>query len=112
MPLEGFRNNRNFVIEAVQENAEALRYAADGFLNDRDLVKDVAKAKAEALRYASAGFRSDRKFVIEAVQENAEYEASSSSPLGTLTRVWRMRACSVSFSSSPSARCRPRGWRT
>ncbi len=75
MPLEGFRNNRNFVIEAVRENAEALRYAADGFLNDRDLVKDAAKAKAEALRYASAGFRSDRKFVIEAVQENAEYEA-------------------------------------
>ncbi len=35
MPLEGFRNNRNFVIEAVQENAEALRYAAGGFLNDR-----------------------------------------------------------------------------
>ena len=35
MPLEGFRNNRNFVIEAVQENAETLRYAADGFLNDR-----------------------------------------------------------------------------
>ena len=26
---EGFRNNRDLVIEAVQENAEALLYAAD-----------------------------------------------------------------------------------
>ena len=39
MPLEGFRNNRNFVIEAVQENAEALRYAAGSFQNDRDFGK-------------------------------------------------------------------------
>ena len=28
---------------------------------------------------------------------------SSSFPLGTLARVWQMRACPVSFSSSPSA---------
>ena len=56
MPLEGFRNNRNFVIEAVQENAEALLYAADGFQNDRDLVKDAVQANAEALLYAADGF--------------------------------------------------------
>ncbi len=28
---EGFRNNRDLVIEAVQENTEALLYAADSF---------------------------------------------------------------------------------
>ena len=53
-----------FAIEAVQENAEALRYAADSFQNDRDFVKDAVRAKAEALHYAAERFQSSRSFVL------------------------------------------------
>ncbi len=65
-------SDRKFAIEAVQENAEALRYAADSFQNDRDFVKDAVRAKAEALHCAAERFQSSRSFVLEAIQANAE----------------------------------------
>ncbi len=50
---EGFRSDRKVVIEAVQENAEALLYAAECFQSDKSFILEAVKAKAEALRYAS-----------------------------------------------------------
>ena len=96
---EGFRNNRDLVIEAVQENAEALLYAADSFQNDRDLVKDAVEAKAEALLYAAESFQSDESFILEAVKAKAEaLQPGEREPAQWL--LLQRLTCGLGFSSS------------
>ena len=62
------RNDRDFVLAAVQEDGYSLEYASEELRNDREIVLAAVQENGYALEYASEELRNDREFVLAAVQ--------------------------------------------
>ena len=64
-------DDRDVVLEAVRQNAFALRYASAELRADRGIVLEAVRQNASALHFASAELRAGRGVVLEAVRHNA-----------------------------------------
>jgi hypothetical protein len=78
--LEKFKNDREFVLEAVKQKGELLKYVSEEFKNDREVVMEAVKQDGGSLKYASEEFKNDREVVMEAVKQKSWsfYDASNS----------------------------------
>jgi len=61
-----FKNNKEIVLEAVKQNGIALYSASDEFKNDRDIVLEAVAQNDAALEYASDTLKKDRDLLHEA----------------------------------------------
>jgi hypothetical protein len=66
------------VLEAVEREGAALRYASEELRNDWDVVLAAVKESGRALSYSSRELRNDREVVLAAVEQSwyASYYAS------------------------------------
>ncbi|KAG2375342.1 hypothetical protein C9374_009965 [Naegleria lovaniensis] len=67
---ESMRSDKTFMMEAVKQRGDALKYASDSLKNDKDLVLEAAKQNSWALYYASDDLKKDKLFILEAVKHN------------------------------------------
>ena len=58
------------VLEAVQENGDALKFASPRLKGDRVVVLTAVKQRGYTLRHASKQLRGDREVVLAAVKQN------------------------------------------
>lgn len=64
------RNNRDFIIKAVQLRGEALRYA-NLFHGDKDVVLKAVQQDGHSIAYATDLLKADRDVVLAAVRQNS-----------------------------------------
>jgi hypothetical protein len=76
-----FNEDRGIVLAAVQQNGEALRYAAEGLKADRGIVLAAVQQNGRALESAAEPLKSDRDIVLAAVQQNGEALEDVAEPL-------------------------------
>ena len=65
-----FRNQKATILEAVQQDGLALRFASDELRGDREVVLTAVQQDGGALEFASDELRGDRKLVLAAVQKD------------------------------------------
>ena len=65
-----FWKDKEFVLEAVRIDGNALQYASDKLKNDREVVLEAVKEKVFALQFASDELKNDKEFVLEALKSN------------------------------------------
>merc|ERR1711920_298381 len=58
--------DRDLVLAAVRRSSSALRLAHFGLLKERDFVLDAVKANGDALHYVPACFRGDKELALAA----------------------------------------------
>ena len=75
-PVRSFRTSaeaqcdREIVMEVVQQDWGALRYASAALRGDREIVMEAVQQNGHALNYASAELKGDREFMMEAIKKN------------------------------------------
>ncbi|EFC42104.1 predicted protein [Naegleria gruberi] len=67
---DNFRNDREIVMAAVNENGRTLKYASSELRNDFEIVKTAARNNRRALWYASKQLSSNKEIVMTAVKSN------------------------------------------
>ncbi len=67
---EGFKNDREIVLAAVQQNGWALQYAHESLQKDREIVLTAVQQTAWVLQFAHASLQEDRQIVLAAVKQN------------------------------------------
>ena len=65
---EELKRDRDFVLEAVKQNCNAIKYASEELKNDREIVLEAVKQNSRVLKYISEKLRNDRKFILEVVK--------------------------------------------
>ena len=68
--------DREIVMEAIDNNADALRYASEDILDDRDFVLAALDKEGHVLEYVSERLRGDREIVMKAVGGTADSDSS------------------------------------
>ena len=66
---EELKNDREFMLQAVKQDGNALLYASKELKNDREIVMEAVKQDGTALQYASAELKGNREIVMEAVKQ-------------------------------------------
>ncbi len=61
-------NNKEFVLEVVKQDGEALQYASDELRNDKDVVLAAVQQDRDALQYASDELKDDEEVVLAAIE--------------------------------------------
>merc|ERR1712048_1154701 len=69
---DSLRDDDDLVLEALQQNGVALRFASDRIRDDYDLVMDAVRNNGKALAYASESLRAQGPIVLEAVKQTWE----------------------------------------
>jgi hypothetical protein len=64
------KNNKQIVLESVQNNGRALKYASNALKDDRQIVLEAAKCDPRALVYASKRIKNDKKIMWEAIRQD------------------------------------------
>ena len=67
-----FINDREIVMEAVNNNGMALQYATEKLQRDREIVMVAVKQDGEALQYASERLKGIKEIVMAAVKQDGE----------------------------------------
>ena len=70
---EELKNDREFVLAAVESDGFSLCLTLEDFKNDREIVFAAVKKRGLALVYASEDLRKDREIVLAAVKNMALY---------------------------------------
>jgi predicted RNA-binding protein (virulence factor B family) len=66
-----FKKDREFVLEAVKTDENALLYTSDDFRKDKDIVLEAVKSRSGALQYADESLKKDKEFVLEMISNNS-----------------------------------------
>jgi thiol-disulfide isomerase/thioredoxin len=64
------RMNRNFVLEAIEQNWKVLKYVDQRFQKDPEIVMIAFKKNVDALKFADPSLKKNPKFMLDAIQEN------------------------------------------
>ena len=67
---ESWRNNREIVLAAVQQDGTALEYASDIHKNDKDIVLVAVQNTGSGLKYAAEALKDDEEFILEAITKD------------------------------------------
>jgi hypothetical protein len=67
---EILRNDKNFMMVAVEHNGLFIRHASTALRNDFDVVMAAVKQDCWALRYASAPLKKNRELVLAGLKQN------------------------------------------
>jgi len=67
---EELKKDREVVLAAVQQEGDALFYAAEELKKDLELVLAAVQQDGSALKYAAEGLKKDREVVLAAVQQD------------------------------------------
>jgi len=66
---ESLRADRDFMLQVVRENGEALQYASPDLRRDRGVVLEAVRQNGFALQFAATDLRGDADLVLEAVRQ-------------------------------------------
>ncbi|EFC46769.1 predicted protein [Naegleria gruberi] len=61
--------DRTYVLEAVKQRGNALKYADEAFKKDREIVLEAVKKNGLIIQYADSSLKRDREIVLEAVKQ-------------------------------------------
>jgi hypothetical protein len=67
---EDLKNDKKFILEAVRQNGFALQYVCEDLKRDKEVVLEAVKQNGQALLYAHKNLQYDREAVVEAIKEN------------------------------------------
>lgn len=65
-----YKNDRDIALAAVNSNGLALEFVHDGFKNDKDVVLAAVNSNSLALKFAHEQFKNDRDIVLKAIEKN------------------------------------------
>ena len=63
---DGLKSSRGFILEAIQTNSLVIKHLPAEFYNDREVVSAAIKSDGDLLRYASSELQNDREIVLVA----------------------------------------------
>jgi len=66
---EDLRNDRNFVLEAIEIEPSVLKHISEEFRNDKEVVMKAMMRDGYYFRYASEELKHDKDFIMEAIQK-------------------------------------------
>ena len=76
-----FRNNKEFILEAVKLNSDVIRHLSLDFLYDKEFILEVVNQNSNALLGAPRDLLEDKKFMLAALNQDAgALEAAKISP--------------------------------
>ena len=67
---EALAKDKQFNLQAVQQNSRALEFASETLQSDREVVMEAVRQYGSALRFASSTLQSDKEVVMEAVRQD------------------------------------------
>jgi len=75
---ESLKNDREFVLKAVEQNGSSLKYAAEKFKKDKEIVLKAVSSPQMffALFYADTSLQNDREIILAAVKNDGSIWSS------------------------------------
>lgn len=65
------QNNKEVVLTAVNQNGESIRYASEDLQNDKDIALASVTNKGDSLRFLSRQLRRDKNIILAAVNQDS-----------------------------------------
>ena len=66
---EALAKDKQFTLQAVQQNGRALEFASETFQRDKEVVMEAVRQNGSVQRFASRTLQSDKEVVMEAVRQ-------------------------------------------
>ena len=105
-------NDKNFVLNKIKENGEALEYASDDLKNDKEVVLVAVQENGLALLFASYELKKDREILSWAKLSRGESlwrKCREWSRLKRICEFWEQQTMKATFDANGNATMQGRG---